>query len=290
MITSLKNENITIQVKSLGAELTSLKTNNDDHEYIWTGDSKFWSGQSPVLFPTIGSLSGGTMTVDGKTYSMGNHGFARREEFKLIESTEERLVYSLKYSEKTLAVYPYKFELQLAYTLEGSSVKISYNVINLDDKNIYFQLGTHPGFNCPMEDNLSLSDYFLKFSETETAKRYYCDTGNLFIENHEELVFEESDQLKLNPEMFYDGAFLFRDIKSKEITLKTEKDPKFVKVSNENFPYLGIWQPKDAPFICIEPWHGLTEPASFTGEFKDKELMVELKKGATHSASLTFTV
>jgi galactose mutarotase-like enzyme len=290
MITSLKNENITIQVKSLGAELTSLKKNNDSHEYIWTGDSKFWGGQSPVLFPIIGSLSEGTMTVDGKSYSLGNHGFARREEFKLIESTEDKLVYSLKYNEKTMAMYPYKFDLQLTYTLDGSSINISYKVINLDDKSIYFQLGTHPGFNCPMGDNLSLSDYSLIFSENENAKRYYCDAGNLLIENREELVLDESVELKLNPEMFYDGAFLFRDIKSKEITLKTEKDSKFVKVSNENFPYLGIWQPKDAPFLCIEPWHGLAEPVSFTGEFKDKELVIELKKDAIHSASLKFTV
>lgn len=290
MIKSLKNEKINIKVKSLGGELTSLKKNNSEQEYIWTGDSKFWAGQSPVLFPIIGSLSGGSMMVDGTSYSMGNHGFARREEFQLIEEKENKLVYSLKYSDKTLAMYPYKFELQLIYTLDNSSVKISYRVINLDEKTIYFQLGTHPGFNCPMKENLDLSDYFLEFSQTETANRYYCDAGNLLIENREELFIENSNKLKLNYEMFYEGAHLLRDIKSEDITLKSEKDPSFIKVSRENFPYLGIWQPKDAPFLCIEPWHGLAEPAGFNGHFSEKELIVSLEKGKVHSASLTFTV
>ena len=290
MITTLKNENITIQVKSLGGELTSLKKNDSEYEYIWTGDSKYWSGQAPVLFPIIGSLSGGTTEIQGKTYSMGNHGFARREEFQLIEQKKDRLVYSLKYNEKTLAMYPYKFQLQIIYTLEKSSVKISYKVINLDEKTIYFQLGTHPGFNCPMKNNLDFSDYFLEFDQVETAKRYYCDANNLLIENREELSIKDSKKLCLNHKMFYEGAHFLRDIKSKNIVLKTEKDSKFIKVSRENFPYLGIWQPKDAPFLCIEPWHGLAEPAGFSEDFSKKELIISLEKGQVHSASLEFTV
>ena len=290
MITSLKNENITIQVKSLGGELTNLKKNDSEYEYMWTGDSEFWAGQSPVLFPIIGSLSEGTMRVDGKSYSMGNHGFARREEFQLIEQKKDKLIYSLKYNEKTLSMYPYKFELQLIYTLENFGVKISYKVINLDDKTIYFQLGTHPGFNCPMKENLDFSDYFLEFSQSETANRYYCDAGNLLIENREESFMKDSKKLNINHEMFYDGAYLLRDIKSENITLKTEKDSSFIKVSRENFPYLGIWQPKDAPFLCIEPWHGLAEPAGFTGEFSEKELIIPLRKGEIHSASITFSI
>lgn len=288
MISELKNKNITIKVRSLGAELSSLRKNNN--EYIWNGDPKFWSGQSPVLFPIIGNLVNGIARIEGKEYTLGNHGFARKTDFKLLEATEKKLVYSLKYNSTTLTMYPYKFDLQLTYTLNENSVNISYKVINLDDKNIYFQLGTHPSFNCPSSDNSSFSDYFLEFNKFETLKRNFCDSSNLLIENKEVSLLENSNKIELNHSMFYDGALLIRDIKSNSISLKNKNNLRTINISNENFPYLGIWQPKDAPFICIEPWYGLAESKNFKGEFKEKEMIIELKKDSTHLSSITLTV
>lgn len=290
MISTLKNKNVTIQVKSLGAELSSFKKNNDDFEYIWNGNKEFWSGQSPVLFPIIGNLVDGIARIGEKNYILGNHGFARKTEFELVEATEEKLIYSLKYNKITLAMYPFKFDLQLTYTLNKDSVNILYKVINLDNKSIYFQLGTHPGFNCPTDKNLSFSDYFLEFNKPETLKRNFCDTGNLLIENKEVSLLENSNKLKLSHNMFYDGALLIRDVKSNSIFLKNKNNLRSVNVLSKNFPYLGIWQPKNAPFVCVEPWHGLAESKSFKGKFKEKEMIIELGVGEVHCASLTITI
>ena len=72
--TTLHNENVSVTLKSLGAELTSIKDASGT-EYLWQGNPEFWSGQAPVLFPIVGCLRNGTATIgDNKTCSFGRHG------------------------------------------------------------------------------------------------------------------------------------------------------------------------------------------------------------------------
>lgn len=286
----LSNDAISIAVKTLGAELSSLKKKGDEYEYMWTGDSHFWTGQSPVLFPIVGSVRNETTLIDGIEYTLKNHGFARRSEFELRSSTQDKLVMALKYNDSTLAQYPYRFELRLIYSLLGSAVTITYEVENLDGKTILFQLGTHPGFSCPMTPELSLSDYFLEFGETESAKRYFCNSSNLIVAGKEATPLNASNILNLGAETFYEGALIFRDIRSKSVTLKSNKNERFVRVSWQNFPYLGIWQPKDAPFVCIEPWHGLGDSDTVATDFSGKEQIVALETQGVFTASITIEV
>ena len=53
--TILRNENVSVTLKSLGGELTSIKDASGT-EYLWQGNPDFWSGQAPVLFPIVGCL------------------------------------------------------------------------------------------------------------------------------------------------------------------------------------------------------------------------------------------
>jgi len=286
----LCNEFISIEVMSLGAELISLKKTDDDFEYIWGGRPEFWTGRSPVLFPIVGFLHDGKTRIKGKEYMFNNHGFARRREFEQVLSTDGKLVFTLHSSASTLEQYPYRFELRLIYSLDGSSLKITYEVENPSEEEIYFQLGTHPGFNCPMAENTNLSAYFLEFSETETAQRYFINSNGLIDNRRTEKLLNNTRILPLSHELFYSGALIIKDLKSGSVELKTDKHHRRVSLSWKNFPYMGIWQPKDAPFVCIEPWHGVTETESQVVEFKDKEKMVCLKAGDTFRAELIIEV
>ena len=60
--TTLHNENVSVTLKSLGAELTSIKDASGT-EYLWQGNPEFWSGQAPVLFPIVGCLRNGTAPI-----------------------------------------------------------------------------------------------------------------------------------------------------------------------------------------------------------------------------------
>jgi galactose mutarotase-like enzyme len=72
---------------------------------------------------------------------------------------------------------------------------------------------------------------------------------------------------------------IFKNIKSRAVTLKSSKSDKQVKVSYPNFDFLGIWTKGDAPFICIEPWLGVSDTAGEAKDISQKEGIQELKNG-----------
>ena len=83
MVVQIKNDFLVATFSTLGAELISLKRN--DKEFILEGNSEFWDKQSPILFPTIGSLNEDTYFFEGKEYHLPRHGFAREKEFQIAE-------------------------------------------------------------------------------------------------------------------------------------------------------------------------------------------------------------
>ena len=92
---------------TLGGELVSYKL--DGQEYVWQGLPEYWASHAPVLFPTVGATIDETVKFEGKPYPLKKHGFARKQEFRLIEATGDKLVYELVDNEESHKVYPYKF-------------------------------------------------------------------------------------------------------------------------------------------------------------------------------------
>ena len=52
---TLNNFYLNVEFSDVGGALSSIK-DQDGTEYLWEGDSRYWSGQAPVLFPICGSL------------------------------------------------------------------------------------------------------------------------------------------------------------------------------------------------------------------------------------------
>jgi galactose mutarotase-like enzyme len=286
----LKNGTAAAEISTLGAELISFRMLKDDCEYMWSGDKTYWGGHSPVLFPIVCAVNEGKIRVDQKEYQIGNHGFARKSEFTIVNETESSITFRLTDNEETLKSYPYRFELDLIYTLIDNKLNIKYIVRNTDNKEIYFQLGTHPGFNCPLGKEGSLEDYFIEFKCRENLNRLYMNGANVLIRNKSKSILQDDDVLWLTRELFEDGALVFRNINSEKVSLKSRTTSKKVVLYIENMPNLGIWQAKDAPFVCIEPWHGIADTEDFEGEFKEKEMITSLEPGKTFECSLTIEI
>ena len=171
--TILRNENVSVTLKSLGGELTSIKDASGT-EYLWQGNPDFWSGQAPVLFPIVGCLRNGTATIgDSKTCSFGRHGLARKLEFTLVSSSETCAVYSLKADDSTKEQYPYDFELQMIYELTDHGVKVSHKVINHGDIVMPYCIGGHPAFNCPVYEGENFEDYIVEFEQNGEDRTAY---------------------------------------------------------------------------------------------------------------------
>ncbi|ADB68171.1 aldose 1-epimerase family protein [Listeria monocytogenes] len=286
----LENEVLLVEMKTAGAELTRIFHKDTGLEYLWNADSKFWGRHSPVLFPTVGRLVEDTYLVDGKPYHLGQHGFARDRDFQVVEQTEKSVRFELDADEDSLAVYPYKFKLSIIYTIEKNTVAVSYEVENTDNKRIYFSIGAHPAFNLPLTDGTTFEDYYLDFG-TEENLETLCLEGPYRSGEIKKVVDEAARYLPLNYDLFKNDALIFEALKQKEMTIKSDKTPHFVKVSFPEFPFVGVWTAKaGTPFLCIEPWYGIADGAGESVELRDKAGIEHLEPEAVFASEYEITV
>lgn len=277
MIYSLENSSIKITASTNGGEIHSISSKIDGTEYLWDGNPEYWKYHAPILFPIVGKVIDSKYRVDGNTYELPQHGLARTSEFALISKTDNEVTFELKFSKESLKVYPYKFSLRSIYTLEDNTVKVTYRVKNLDDKKIYFSIGTHPAFMCPIDKNKNLEDCYLQFSEKEISNRKVI-TEEGYMSHNEKECLNSTDMLMLSKELFKNDALVFDNLKSDQITIKSKKNNKALTVDFTGFPYMGIWAPKDgAPFLCIEPWFGHADYEDFNGELREKDGIISLE-------------
>ncbi len=272
----LENAQVKAVFKSKGAELSSLIHKGNGLEYVWQADPLVWGRHAPVLFPIVGKLKNDAYSYDNDTFHLSQHGFARDLEFELESSTEDQLKFGLRYSEKTLAHYPFKFKLVISYKLKATTLTVSYEVFNEDEQPLFFSIGAHPAFRCPLTDDEQFEEYYLEFNETETLERHLLTEG--VFNGATTLILDNTHILPLAYDLFEKDAIVFKKFKSSSISMKSRKTAHGLTVSFPGFPYLGIWtKQKDAPFICIEPWYGLADSTSASGNLIEKEGIMGLE-------------
>lgn len=274
MLYNKKNGNIEITVESKGAELKALL--KDGKEFMWNADAKYWAKTSPVLFPFVGGCKEGKYTYKGIEYPMGRHGFARDNEFELVEIGENNLKFSYKSNEESLKVYPFNFEFIINYVITADGVNLEYEVFNKEDGEMYFNLGTHPAF---MASEFPVTDYYLEFSEPETLDLYTL--VGLTVAKETKPFLKNEKVIKITEDLFKDDALVFKGHKSEYLSLKNVNNSEEVKVSLKDFTWLGIWAPPGAPFVCLEPWCGVADMEDHNGDLTKKEAVNKLDKGGS---------
>ena len=282
-IVEIYNNHLRAKIALKGAEIISLFDKTDSIEYIWQGSDESWKKHSPILFPFVGKIKGGFYKITGKKYKMKNHGFASRKIFKISEQSLSKLVLVLESNPSTLKIYPFKFRLTVCYSLEGNELKVTNTVENIDTKNIFFSIGAHPGFNIPFVPNEKFEDYFIEFDTTEVADRIVLSkpkgypTDSL-LRNY----LGNGNILPLNHDLFLDRVIILRGLKSKTLTIRSKNSKRGIRVKGiDKFPYLGIWTfvKKDEPFVCIEPWYGISDYVNSSGEIAEKTGIQSLESG-----------
>ena len=282
MTTTISNSNLTAQIKHLGAELFSLK-NNQNKEYIWEGNPTFWGKHSPILFPIVGSLKNNSYSINEVKYELNRHGFAREMEFELIKKSEESAIFSLISTLETKKAYPFDFELQICYSLKDNKLTIDYKVINKNETTMPFAIGAHPAFAFPG----NFEDYNLEFQQDEILNYYLLEEG--LISNATNELQLKNNQLGLNYQLFEKDALVFKTLKSKSITIFKNTNP-ILKVNFTDFPNLGIWTVVNAPFLCIEPWFGYSDTLNEYDDFSKKEGIQLLGKKKTFESNYSIEI
>ena len=278
---TIYNHQIKATINTLGAELIQLEKEN--HNYIWTIDETYWNKTSPILFPIVGRLKNDTYTIEGKTYELPRHGFARNFEFELENQTENTVVLLFTENQETLKHYPFQFELRLKYELIENSLKINYSILNKSQETMPFSIGAHPAFAI---DGL-FSDYTLDFNQSENFISYELEKEQ--FNNSFKKIPSENGKINLDYALFEKDALVFKHLKSNILTLLRKNQP-YISVEFKGFPYLGIWTKPNAPFLCIEPWCGLADNANHNGNIHEKEGILLLDKNADFQREINITL
>ncbi|WP_160718019.1 aldose 1-epimerase family protein [Chitinophaga solisilvae] len=274
----ISNDRLTITIAAAGAELQHIVHNDSGLDYMWGADPAVWGKKSPVLFPIVGGLKNNTYTYNGHEYTLGRHGFARDQVFTVTEQRDTHITFTLTDNEATRKVYPFRFAFHVRYTLQDSQLKVTYIVENTGDKELLFSVGGHPAFRIPLVEGTSYEDYYLHFNRKENTGRYPLSAAGQ-IELTPIPMLQDTQELPLHKSLFLEDALVFKNLASSAISIKSNKTPHGLAISFEGFPYMGIWAAKNGDFVCIEPWCGIADNVSATGNLNEKEGINRLSPG-----------
>ncbi len=288
MSITLKNEHATVTILEKGAELASFTI--DGQEHVWDANPKYWNRHAPILFPIVGKLKDDFYLYEGKKYTQTQHGFARDEDFSVIEKSDTKVIFEQKSTPESLEKYPFHFVLRLTYTLDGTTLHLNYEVENPADNTLYFSLGAHPGFKLPLSDTLKKEDFQLSFSPKKERQLIPVESKEVLLQLDKKSSVP-TDVLPLSTDLFKDGVLIYETPGATEILLETKDNRPFVKVSYEDMPYLGLWSmyPLDSPFVCIEPWWGLADREDTNHELTEKTGIQALNGHQTFNCHFSIT-
>lgn len=286
----IRNESLTLEIDAHGAEMKSLIDNCSGQEYLWCGDAAYWGRTSPVLFPLVGNYREKQSCFDGKWYSLSQHGFARDMDFELVSEKGDEIWFALEDSPETLEKYPFGFRLELGYRLQGRAVEVLWKVTNKNDREMYFSIGGHPAFNCPLREGEKQTDYRIGFDTCEPLTASVLDENGTVSERTKVLELTDG-MLQITDSLFDEDALIVEHDQAHKIALYTPEGEKYLEVRFEA-PLFGIWSPagKHAPFVCIEPWYGRSDRADFGQKLEEREWGNVLKAGEIFTAAYQICV
>lgn len=276
----IASRDIAVAIAARGMEVTSVR-DAGGHEWIWQR-LPLWPKQGPLLFPVVGTSAGGQVRWQGRSYPMVIHGFAPASDFTLEAHDAASCSFTLSASAETRAVFPFEFLLTARFAVTGATLRETVTVRNTGKEAMPTQVGFHPGFTLPAGD----TNPIIAFDREEAPKIRQIRNGALAEPMASPL---DGRLLKLTPDTFAEGAILFDAVRSGRVWYGRPGEPG-IAFAIEGFPSLAFWNKPPGPYLCIEPWHGLPEPADFTGTLAERPGTIMLQPGAelTVAADMTF--
>ena len=278
----LKCGNTTAIIAQKGAQMVSFKGENG-REVIWQADSNVWASHAPVLFPVCGKTKDEQVIIDGVTYPMTKHGFARNADFTIEKVGDDFVDLILTPTPESKPLYPFDFVFHVIYTLRKNGFRTDFIVENKSDRVMPFCVGGHPAFIVPMEDSAVYTDYQVVFPHRETGRSLLVPGG--LIDGEEIIPLENGTTLPLGHHWFDSrDTLVFAEANSRSVDLVHKVSGKGLRISYPKMEVLAIWSMpnKNADYVCLEPWHGTPGLVNESGKFEEKPYATLLQPGMSH--------
>lgn len=290
----IENDFLKIAVSDHGAELSSIYDKKREKELLWQADPAFWNRHAPILFPFVGNVVNDEYRYNGKTYHMSSHGFARDMDFEFAGKTSDSISFKLKATSQTLEKYPFYFELVVTHKLLANSIIVIWEVKNSSENEpMFYSIGGHPAFRCPINDNEKRTDYKVKFKDKNELSYVLIiqETREVDHENPTVLPLKDS-YLDITEHIFDKDALIFDDNQVREVSLCTPDGKPYITMNCEEFPSFGLWSKpsSEAHYVCLEPWIGRCDNKGFRGELPEKYGVQRLEACSSRTISYKITV
>ncbi len=281
----IENNRYCITFTTQGGEMTSFYDKQLCIEYLYGGDSPYWSGKNPTLFPLVGNTYNKTYTIDGKEYAMKNHGLIRYAQLTCVKHENTSITFQLQANAETLLAYPFLFTYEITYTLNEQTVKVEYEITNNDEKRMPFTFGLHPAFKVPLVEGEQKEAYTLSFEQEECMQQLIFNDGKV---RYEDICLHSMNTDFTLFEKYL--TLIYRGYKSSYVTLKGTNGHG-VKMQISGYPLLALWTPHaDAPFVCIEPWFSHADFEEVRVPFEKREGMMQLESKEVFKSEYTIEV
>ncbi len=290
---TLNNGILQVEIEETGAQLCALTDLVRGRELLWEGDPAFWKYHAPVLFPFVGMMNGKEYRYGGKTYQIGQHGFARERAFTPVSSTGTSAVFALEADDSTRKLYPFEFRFVVTQTLKENALVIEWDVENPSSgQPLYFSVGAHPAFRTPLLAGDQKNECYAYFPGKKELTYILVDLEKVAADTeHKYQMKLEDGYLQLKDHLFDIDTFIFEDGQVEEVSLCGPDRKPYVTVKCPGFPYFGLWTKSDAaPFVCLEPWYGRLDDVGFAGELPEKTGILELGPGGHFHAEYQIIV
>jgi galactose mutarotase-like enzyme len=288
---TIENEALRVEIADRGAEIMSIVGKKTGFEYLWQGDATYWASRATVLFPICGRLTDGKYTYEGKEYEMVLHGFSKLQTHRVVEQKADAITFELSATEETRAIYPFDFIFRVTYTLDGATVRTTLAVENAGKGDLPFSIGGHPGFNVPFVTGESFDDYYMEFKCAKPTEKLIMSPTCYYTGKNEPFALRDGRFLDLKHSLF-DNDAIFLEGMCNTVSLKSKKNDRAVTVHFEDMTHLGFWhKPKtEAPYVCIEPWHGVPAYDGKIDDFATKNEMMHLPAGKSYSTYFDISI
>lgn len=226
------------------------------HDHAWDDELNHLPGGSPFVFPICARIARGEKEniylYDGKQYELKIHGFSWYEKWFVEHVTKDGIEIVLRHNEKTLACYPFQFEVRLRYEVRPGKLTC-YQVYENQEatKKMPYYAGFHP--------------YFLTPHPAEGKEKVVVDfKATRRLKYNEKLTDVIGEQPILqtpisisSPDVNEQLSILCHQDKLAKLIFPNGDVIHINLTENAHyFPYLQLYTVPEKPFFCIEHWMG----------------------------------
>ncbi|MBA4049048.1 MAG: aldose epimerase, partial [Sphingomonas sp.] len=219
---TIGSEALSAAINPLGAELSSLK-DAAGRELMTDADPAFWRGRAPILFPIVGRLNDDVLWVEGDSYRMEKHGFARRSMFDLADASASHAILRMTDTAETRDQYPFGFLLEIGFAIDGATLTMTAKVGNPGDDPLPASFGWHPAFAWPLPYGVAREEHRMVFAGAEPDPVRGLNSEGLIAEDRATPVV--GNTLMLADALFEGDALIWNPVRSRALRYGGTRGP-----------------------------------------------------------------